>query len=580
MARTEAAVRREQAAAGRERLRKEQAAQREFAREQVQLAKQYMREWEATQRRRMQQARYAAQADAVREREIEKWRQWSERVAEEQRRAFRRQFRVLRREFSETFRYVTGKLRLDRALGPDIRKRLERLQYQFRTLGLDVERALGGSVTDGRRALREYQQALVRLKRDLGSVAELAYVRARMQGVRGSGVASVEEQRRTLRRQFRLIQQEFGTTFQYVTSRLRLDRTLGPDIRRRLERLRYQFRVLGLDVERALTGPVEEGRRALREYRHAVERLKMDLGSVAELAQTQARMRVARGGAASVEEQRRTLRRQFRTLQQEFGETMRHVATKLRLDQAFGPDIRKRLERLRHEFRLLGMDVEKALMGPVAGGRRALQAYQQAVTRLRGELDAVVKLAHVQARVQRMREDTRARTRGMGGGPFGPGAEREMLGALRLLRRGTVLTYHLYVKWLLLSGAIAGATTALSRFALSYSRMLEQAEVGIAGVLTSVARIEDAYGRVVSGAEKFQVAQGIARDVLDELQDRALRSTATLEELATTFQAIAGAGLQAGMSLQDMIDIAELGAVAVGALGLRANQVTQELRDL
>lgn len=108
---------------------------------------------------------------------------------------------------------------------------------------------------------------------------------------------------------------------------------------------------------------------------------------------------------------------------------------------------------------------------------------------------------------------------------------------------------------------------------INFARSMETAELGMAGVLSSMTTIE---GRTLS----LNQALGISRKIIGELNQDALATAATSEELIRAFQGILGPALAARMTLDQVRQLTVVGVNAVKSLGLESNQVIQELRDL
>lgn len=121
--------------------------------------------------------------------------------------------------------------------------------------------------------------------------------------------------------------------------------------------------------------------------------------------------------------------------------------------------------------------------------------------------------------------------------------------------------------------AISGALTKLPRDAFNYAKDIEVSAVGMAGIIGSVSTLN---GEQV----KYNQALGISQDMIRKLNDDALRTAASSKELVTTFQALLAPGLAAGMGLEQIRELTTVGANAVKSMGLGANQLVQELRDL
>lgn len=115
---------------------------------------------------------------------------------------------------------------------------------------------------------------------------------------------------------------------------------------------------------------------------------------------------------------------------------------------------------------------------------------------------------------------------------------------------------------------------------IDYNKTLETSKLGIAAIITSVATLTDAQGRVLEGQEKFNEAQKWAVNGQQELQKIAMTTAATYTELVEVFQGILAPGLSAKMEFKEILDLTGLITNAVKAMGLPLNQIKQEARDL
>ena len=81
-------------------------------------------------------------------------------------------------------------------------------------------------------------------------------------------------------------------------------------------------------------------------------------------------------------------------------------------------------------------------------------------------------------------------------------------------------------------------------------------------------------------ALQWNDALAISANLIDRMNTEALRTAATSEELVTTFRALLGPGLGAGMSIDQIQQLTTVGVNAVKSIGLDGRQLVQELRDL
>lgn len=106
-----------------------------------------------------------------------------------------------------------------------------------------------------------------------------------------------------------------------------------------------------------------------------------------------------------------------------------------------------------------------------------------------------------------------------------------------------------------------------------FASSMETLRIGMAGILASTTKM---------GEEQTTYAQGleISEKILKRMQIEALRTTMTVQELSEAYQATLAGGLNAGMDLEQIMDLTVAAANAVKSFGLPKQQVIQELRGL
>ncbi len=115
--------------------------------------------------------------------------------------------------------------------------------------------------------------------------------------------------------------------------------------------------------------------------------------------------------------------------------------------------------------------------------------------------------------------------------------------------------------------------TALPKKGFDFTKELEVSQTGMAGILSSMTAME---GKQTS----YNQALAISSGMISKLNDDALRTAASSQELVTVFQALLAPGLAARMNLDQIRQLTVVGTNAVKSMGLAGNQVVQELRDL
>ena len=120
---------------------------------------------------------------------------------------------------------------------------------------------------------------------------------------------------------------------------------------------------------------------------------------------------------------------------------------------------------------------------------------------------------------------------------------------------------------------LADMSAELIKRPFEFAKGMETNSLGIAGILQSMTELN---GKQLEWNQAMSISQGILHD----LNDAALRTAATSEDLVEAFRALLGPGLAAGMDIDQLKEFTTVGVNAVKSLGLPRNQIVEELRDL
>jgi Flp pilus assembly pilin Flp len=112
---------------------------------------------------------------------------------------------------------------------------------------------------------------------------------------------------------------------------------------------------------------------------------------------------------------------------------------------------------------------------------------------------------------------------------------------------------------------------------VEFNATLETARIGIAASTGALGEITDATGRALHGEEAFTAGLQIADEQTRKLIADSLRTTSTFEQLVEQMQAVEGAGLRAGGSLEQIRRIVVGASQAAGALRIPTDQITVTL---
>lgn len=120
---------------------------------------------------------------------------------------------------------------------------------------------------------------------------------------------------------------------------------------------------------------------------------------------------------------------------------------------------------------------------------------------------------------------------------------------------------------------IAGTVQSLVAPGFQFASSMETMRIGMAGILASTTAIN---GQQTSYAQGLEISE----QILKRMQIEALRTTLTVSELSEAYQSALAGGLNAGMDLNQIMDLVVASANAVKAFGLPKQQVIQEIRGL
>lgn len=120
---------------------------------------------------------------------------------------------------------------------------------------------------------------------------------------------------------------------------------------------------------------------------------------------------------------------------------------------------------------------------------------------------------------------------------------------------------------------ISSLISAMVSPAVNFATQMETLRLGYAGIIASTT-LKD--GKDVPYQEALQISEAL----LIRMQDEALKTSLTVEELGTALQSSMAMGLNAGMKLNEILDLTVVAAQAVKTFGLSNQQVIQEIRGL
>jgi hypothetical protein len=113
-----------------------------------------------------------------------------------------------------------------------------------------------------------------------------------------------------------------------------------------------------------------------------------------------------------------------------------------------------------------------------------------------------------------------------------------------------------------------------------FNAQMETAKTGIASIISSVGRVYNQQGQLVTGAQAFTFALQTSDDVIKQIRKDAIGSIATFESLVQAFQVAVGPGLTAGLDVKQIRVVSKRLAEASLMMGIPINQLSEEIRSL
>jgi hypothetical protein len=129
--------------------------------------------------------------------------------------------------------------------------------------------------------------------------------------------------------------------------------------------------------------------------------------------------------------------------------------------------------------------------------------------------------------------------------------------------------------------AVAGFSVAsFVKAGIDFNKTIEDSVLGIASLVNAQTKITDGQGNQLKGQEALTAAIALSEGQMLELRRAGLETAATTTQLVEAYQQAVGAGLGAGLALDDIRKITIQTTQAAAALGVPMNQINQEVRSI
>jgi hypothetical protein len=131
------------------------------------------------------------------------------------------------------------------------------------------------------------------------------------------------------------------------------------------------------------------------------------------------------------------------------------------------------------------------------------------------------------------------------------------------------------------AAAVAVATIGeLGRKSIQAANELQKLNLQVAAILAANGKITTATGQVLQGIEKIKAAQQLSAGLFRQIQQDALKTTATTKELVEQFAVALPAGMAAGMKPEQVQKLTVAMSNAMKVLSIDAEQAKSEMRAL
>ncbi len=127
--------------------------------------------------------------------------------------------------------------------------------------------------------------------------------------------------------------------------------------------------------------------------------------------------------------------------------------------------------------------------------------------------------------------------------------------------------------------ALQAASSFVSR-TFNFSSNIEDSQIAIASVIGATNKISDNQGRMLEGAEKFNAAQKISGDMMEQIQLLSLKTTANFEDIVQGVSGIIAPATKAGVAMEKLPQFAVTAAQAMTAMKIPVNQMRTEIESL
>lgn len=224
-------------------------------------------------------------------------------------------------------------------------------------------------------------------------------------------------------------------------------------------------------------------------------------------------------------------------------------------------------------------DARAAIRGAGARERQAVSARLAAQATLQ-QRRAEQSATEGTTRFQRATDATRAALERVRGTFRSAGADADGYSATQ---RGAASAADALTRRVVALVAGVVSLTAALRFVgtgIAFNEQLEASTFGIATLISAQAKLTDANGKQLTGVKALEGAYGLAERQVTALRIAGLKTAAETPQLLEAFQQATGAGLAAGLNLDQIRQITVGVTQAAANLGVPMVQLNQEVRSI
>lgn len=113
-----------------------------------------------------------------------------------------------------------------------------------------------------------------------------------------------------------------------------------------------------------------------------------------------------------------------------------------------------------------------------------------------------------------------------------------------------------------------------------YNETIENATLSVASLITATSDLVDTNDEVIEGVAALDVAYALAEEQIQKLRVAGIQTAATTQDLVNAYQQAVGAGLAAGLTLDQIRVVTIRLTQAAGALQLPYRQLNEEVRSI